>query len=90
MDSKLEISLKRKSDFVELIIEDAGPGLPLDFYSSGIQSFKRFDSARSKEGGGSGLGMTIINRVVKVNNGSIEISESKFHGLKFLIKLPAA
>lgn len=89
-DSKLEISLKRKSDFVELIIEDAGPGLPLDFYSSGIQSFKRFDSARSKEGGGSGLGMTIISRVVNVNNGSIKISESKFHGLKFLIKLPAA
>ena len=89
-DSNLEVNLKRKSRFVELTIEDAGPGLPLDFYSSGIQSFKRFDSSRSKEGGGSGLGMTIISRIVKVNNGSIKISESKFHGLKFLIKLPAA
>lgn len=89
-DSQLEVSLKRKSSYVELIIEDAGPGLPLNFYSSGIQSFKRFDSARSKEGGGSGLGMTIISRIVTVNNGSIKISESKFHGLKFLIKLPTA
>lgn len=89
-DSNLEVNLKRKSRFVELTIEDAGPGLPLDFYSSGIQSFKRFDGSRSKEGGGSGLGMTIISRIVKVNNGSIKISESKFHGLKFLIKLPAA
>lgn len=89
-DSNLEVNLKRKSRFIELTIEDAGPGLPLDFYSSGIQSFKRFDSSRSKEGGGSGLGMTIISRIVKVNNGSIKISESKFHGLKFLIKLPAA
>lgn len=88
IDSKIEISLSRKNGGVELIIEDAGPGLPDSFYLGGIQAFKRFDKSRSRLSGGSGLGMTIMEKIVSKNDGKIRLSASKFGGLRIQINLP--
>ena len=88
-NSKVEISLTKNGNRVELIIEDAGSGLPTNYYQEGIQAFKRFDKSRSRQNGGSGLGMTIMDRLVRKNNGEIRLSTSKFSGLKISIILPA-
>jgi signal transduction histidine kinase len=87
--SGVEISLTKNGNRVELIIEDAGSGLPTNYYQEGIQAFKRFDKSRSRQNGGSGLGMTIMDRLVRKNNGEIRLSTSKFSGLKISIILPA-
>jgi signal transduction histidine kinase len=88
-NSKVEILLTKNGNRVELIIEDAGSGLPTNYYQEGIQAFKRFDKSRSRQNGGSGLGMTIMDRLVRKNNGEIRLSTSKFSGLKISIILPA-
>ena len=88
-NSQVEISLNRNGNQVQLVIEDAGSGLPSSFYQEGIQAFKRFDKSRSRQSGGSGLGMTIMDRLVRKNNGEIRLSASKFTGLKIQIILPA-
>jgi len=88
-NSEVEISLTKNRNRVELIIEDAGSGLPTNYYQEGIQAFKRFDKSRSRQNGGSGLGMTIMDRLVRKNNGEIRLSTSKFSGLKISIILPA-
>lgn len=88
-NSGVEISLTKNGNRVELIIEDAGSGLPTNYYQEGIQAFKRFDKSRSRQNGGSGLGMTIMDRLVRKNNGEIRLSTSKFSGLKISIILPA-
>ena len=71
-----------------LTISDAGPGLPEEIYKSGIQYFQRFDRSRSRESGGSGLGMTIMKRIIENANGSIELRKSQFGGLEIEISLP--
>ena len=88
-NSEVEISLTKNRNRVELTIEDAGSGLPTNYYQEGIQAFKRFDKSRSRQNGGSGLGMTIMDRLVRKNNGEIRLSTSKFSGLKISIILPA-
>ncbi len=88
-NSQVEVSLSKIGNQVELVIEDAGSGLPSSFYQEGIQAFKRFDKSRSRQNGGSGLGMTIMDRLVRKNNGEIRLSASKFTGLKIQIILPA-
>jgi len=88
-NSQVEISLNRNGNQVQLVIEDAGSGLPSSFYQEGIQAFKRFDKSRSRQNGGSGLGMTIMDKLVRKNNGEIRLSSSKFSGLKIQIILPA-
>jgi signal transduction histidine kinase len=87
-DSKVLIVLATTGNKAVLTISDAGPGLPEEVYKSGIQYFQRFDRSRSRESGGSGLGMTIMKRIVENAGGSIELSKSEFGGLKIDINLP--
>jgi two-component system, OmpR family, sensor kinase len=88
IESQIEVTLSRSGGGVELIIEDSGSGLPEGFYRSGIQAFQRFDKSRSRQSGGSGLGMTIMEKIVSKNRGEIRLSKSKFGGLKIQINLP--
>ena len=87
-DSQVLIVLATTGNKAVLTISDAGPGLPEEVYKSGIQYFQRFDRSRSRESGGSGLGMTIMKRIVENAGGSIELSKSEFGGLKIVISLP--
>jgi len=87
-DSQVLIVLTTTGNKAVLTISDAGPGLPDEVYKSGIQYFQRFDRSRSRESGGSGLGMTIMKRIVENASGSIELSKSEFGGLKIEINLP--
>jgi two-component system, OmpR family, sensor kinase len=88
VESRIEVTLSGSGGGVELIIEDSGSGLPEGFYRKGIQAFQRFDKSRSRQSGGSGLGMTIMEKIVSKNRGEIRLSKSKFGGLKIQINLP--
>jgi signal transduction histidine kinase len=85
---KVRVSLTTERKQAVLTVEDGGPGLPEDAYSKGIQGFRRFDESRSRETGGTGLGMTIMNSIVQAHSGEMSISKSELGGLKLEIKLP--
>jgi signal transduction histidine kinase len=87
-DSEVLIELATVGNKAVLKISDAGSGLPDEVYKSGIQYFQRFDRSRSRESGGSGLGMTIMKRIIENANGSIELRKSQFGGLEIKITLP--
>jgi len=87
-DSQVLIDLATAGNKAVLTISDAGSGLPEEVYKSGIQYFQRFDRSRSRESGGSGLGMTIMKRIIENANGSIELGKSQFGGLEIRITLP--
>jgi two-component system, OmpR family, sensor kinase len=87
-DSQVQIELATVGNKADLTISDAGSGLPEEIYKSGIQYFQRFDRSRSRESGGSGLGMTIMKRIVENANGSISLERSQFGGLAIKITLP--
>lgn len=85
---RVRVSLANERKNAVLTIEDGGPGLPEEAYSRGIQGFRRFDESRSRETGGTGLGMTIMNSIVQAHNGEMAIAKSELGGLKLEIKLP--
>ena len=87
-DSQVLIELVTVGNKAVLTISDAGSGLPEEVYKSGIQYFQRFDRSRSRESGGSGLGMTIMKRIIENANGLIELGKSQFGGLEIKITLP--
>ncbi len=89
-DSQVLIVLATAGNKAVLTISDAGPGLPEEVYKSGIQYFQRFDRSRSRESGGSGLGMTIMKRIIENASGAIELGKSEFGGLKIEINLPSS
>mgnify|MGYP000104829090 FL=1 len=74
-------------DWVVLAIDDAGPGLPEAAYQGELDAFKRFDPSRSRENGGSGLGMSIVAGIVRSHLGSLKLSKSELGGLRTEIAL---
>lgn len=80
-DTPVRVTLKREMGGVDLLIEDGGPGLPEGAYSEGIQSFQRFDKSRSREHGGSGLGMSIIFAIAREHSGGVILESSDLGGL---------
>jgi signal transduction histidine kinase len=87
-DSAVRITLTTKGNRAIFTISDAGSGLPEEVYKTGIQYFQRFDRSRSRESGGSGLGMTIMKRIIESANGSINLRKSDLGGLQIEISLP--
>ena len=84
----VRITLSKDRKHAHLVIEDGGPGLPAAAYERGIQGFRRFDESRSRETGGTGLGMTIMNSIAAAHDGELSIAPSELGGLKLDIKLP--
>lgn len=85
-DAPVRITLKRVNGGIELDLEDGGQGLSEEVYRSGIQSFQRFDKSRSREDGGSGLGMSIIFTIVREHGGSVLLNKSDLGGLDLHIQ----
>ncbi len=78
-DAPVRVSLRRDQGDVELRVEDGGPGLPV--YGQRAERFRRFDPSRSRESGGSGLGMSIMDDLSGVMNGEMTTSRSSLGGL---------
>ena len=77
----VQIKLSRNEKRVSLLIEDGGPGLPETSYRDGIELLNRFDTSRSRESGGSGLGLSIIAAIVHEHGGTLALRKSTLGGL---------
>jgi signal transduction histidine kinase len=87
----LRVSLRSEDDlFAVLCFDDGGRGLPEEFYAAGIHHFQRFDNSRSRESGGSGLGMSILAAIVRKHGGEVKLEKSDLGGLRTEIRLPLA
>lgn len=87
----LRVSLRSEDSlFAVLSFDDGGRGLPEEFYAAGINHFQRFDNSRSRESGGSGLGMSILAAIVRKHGGEVKLEKSDLGGLRTEIRLPLA
>ena len=83
----VRISLSKNGKRTILLIEDGGPGLPENSYRDGIELLNRFDTARSRETGGSGLGLSIIAAIVHEHGGTLALRKSALGGLAVEVTL---
>lgn len=88
-DARVSVSLSANEGGIILTVDDGGPGLPAESYARGISAFQRFDESRSRESGGSGLGMSIMAGIVRQHGGRIDLNQSPLGGLQTVIHLPA-
>ncbi len=80
-DAPVQISLSKAGKKIKLVVEDGGAGLPESSYRDGIELLNRFDTARSRNNGGSGLGLSIIAAIVHEHQGTLSLRKSKLGGL---------
>jgi two-component system OmpR family sensor kinase len=85
-EAPVRVTLREESRRAILTIEDGGPGLPV--YGLRPQRFHRFDDSRSRETGGSGLGMSMMADVAESLGGTMITAPSSLGGLALEFSLP--
>jgi signal transduction histidine kinase len=73
---------------VKIIVSDTGIGIAKEDQERIFDRFFRVDKARSREQGGSGLGLSICKWIVEAHQGEIEVASEIGKGSSFIVKLP--
>lgn len=84
---EISLSLINKNDKVEFYIKDNGPGIPKDELVHIFERFYKVDKARDRSIGGSGLGLSIVKKIIDLHNAKISVSSDLGYGTMFKIEL---
>lgn len=85
---RLDVTLCREGSDVVLTVEDTGIGIPEDARGRIFERFYRVDKARSRQAGGSGLGLSIVHDLVERNYGTVSVEPGKEGGSRFIVTFP--
>jgi two-component system sensor histidine kinase BaeS len=85
----VELALTADARWVSIAVRDDGPGLTADQAARVFDRFYRADPSRSRDAGGSGLGLTITRSLVDAMGGTVVVSsEGPGRGATFTVRLP--
>lgn len=85
---QIEILLFEQEEKAILQIKDEGEGIPEDDLPNIIDRFYRVNKARTRNDGGTGIGLAIVNQIVKKHDGDISIESELGKGTKVTVELP--
>ena len=75
---------------VHIIIQDNGPGIPVDKMEAVFEPFYRLEHSRGRGTGGHGLGLAVARSIVRAHGGNIILSNRASGGLEARVVLPRA
>ena len=85
---RCELSLRVAANYCEVVIDDEGPGIPVEKHEEVFKPFNRLDPSRNSKTGGVGLGLTIARDIALAHGGTISLESSPKNGLRVIIRLP--
>jgi len=84
----ISIAVHRDGNFAEVRVRDTGIGISPEHRTKIFDRFYRVDKARSRELGGAGLGLSIVQWIVQIHGGTINVESEPGQGSTFLVRLP--
>lgn len=87
---RAEIRAMREEDSVVIVIEDVGPGIPEAEFENVFRPFYRLEGSRSRDTGGTGLGLSVANDIFRAHGGEIRLENLPRGGLRVTVVLPKA
>lgn len=85
---RVVVSVNNLGDVAEILVDDDGPGIPIDKRQDVFRPFLRLEESRNSETGGIGLGLSIARDVVRGHGGEILLDDSPLGGLRVRVRLP--
>jgi signal transduction histidine kinase len=84
--SRVNVTVGRRDDGIEVIVDDDGPGLPAQHRAKALERGKRLDESEP----GTGLGLSIVTELADIYGGRLHLEDSPLGGLRARLELPAA
>ncbi len=87
---KIRVHLTQRGQEALVSVQDTGSGIPEEHLPRVFDRFYRVDKARSRQAGGSGLGLSIVRKVVEAHGGNIELKSQVGKGTTVWFTVPLA
>ena len=88
-EGEIAVALRWCDDHVELTVRDTGTGIPAPELPRLFERFHRVEGARSRSFEGSGIGLALVQELVKMHGATIEVASRVGQGTTFTVRLPA-
>jgi len=85
--SQVSLTVRAEGDMAVLQVLDDGAGIAPEQWETVFQRFTRLDASRSRDAGGTGLGLPIARHIAETHGGTLTIEESTT-GARFVLRLP--
>jgi signal transduction histidine kinase len=80
--------LEQRGDRVRLVVEDTGPGVPVEMREAIFERFRQVEAGPNRQFGGTGLGLAIARDFVGLHGGTLQVEEAPGGGARFVAELP--
>jgi signal transduction histidine kinase len=84
----VRVAVERAADEAVLVVSDTGIGISDEFLDRVFDEFRQESEGLTRAHEGSGLGLTITQRLVELMDGAIEAESTKGEGSTFTVRLP--
>jgi two-component system osmolarity sensor histidine kinase EnvZ len=84
----ISITGHRDHRWLNVTVDDDGPGIPPRMREEVFKPFLRLDDARNQDQGGTGLGLAIARDIARSHGGDITLSDSPLGGLRATVRVP--
>lgn len=86
---RVVVALRAGGQGAVVTVDDDGPGIAAADRERVFERFVRLDEARSRDDGGSGLGLALCREITRLHGGTIRLGDSDLGGARFVVTLPA-
>lgn len=86
--ARIVLAVHRRGDAVHFSVDDDGEGVPEEDVNRIFEPFVRLDASRSRDRGGVGLGLSIVQRVAERHAGKVVVGRSYLGGACFTLVIP--
>lgn len=88
LKGKVEIGYEKKGELAEIYVKDTGPGIGKEHLDRLFDRFYRTDKARSRDKGGTGLGLSVVKGILNAHQSDIKVESTVGKGSRFYFTLP--
>jgi signal transduction histidine kinase len=85
---RVQLSASARDGRLQITVSDTGPGIPAADLEVIFERFHRLDQSRSRDSGGTGLGLPIARAIVEAHGGWIRAESAPDRGATFRVELP--
>jgi len=87
-DGNVSVSLRARASAVELVVRDTGIGISPDQIPRLFERFYRVPNVRSRTHEGTGIGLALVQELVKLHGGTIKVDSVQGEGTIFTVRIP--
>ncbi|MEX2479187.1 MAG: HAMP domain-containing sensor histidine kinase [Gracilimonas sp.] len=88
IEGTVEVGFEKKDDVVKVYVKDTGPGIGKEHLDRLFDRFYRTDKARSRDKGGTGLGLSVVKGILNAHQSDIKVESKVGKGSLFYFTLP--